>query len=95
MRRALLVLAWVCFTLDAAAFLFFGVWALSAGTREGEQAYAIAFLLFAGTFLAVGGGALLWTRRRASALGLGCATLLLGVPPLIALGLWIGNLRGG
>ena len=92
MKKALQVVGGVFFALDAAAVLFFAAWALTASSREGEQAYAIAFLLFAGAFLAVGGGGLLFSARRGSSLGIGCAALVLGVPPLIALGIWISNL---
>ena len=92
MKRTVQVMAWVFFALDAAALLFFLAWALTAGAREGESAYALAFLLFVAAFVAVGGGALVFSTRRGSALGLGCAALVLGLPPLIVLGIWISNL---
>jgi hypothetical protein len=90
-KKALQVLAWVFLALDVAALLFFLVWALSAGSREGESAYALAFLLFAAVFVGAGGGLLAFGRKRASSVGLGCAVFVLGVPPLIALALWISN----
>ena len=92
MRRAVQALGWAFLLLDAAALVFFAGWALTASSREGEQAYSIAFLLFTGAFVAIGGGGLAWARRRGSGLGVGCATLFLGTPPLIVLGIWISNL---
>jgi hypothetical protein len=92
MKRALQVLGWIFLALDAAALLFFLAWRLGASSREGEDAYAMVFLLVTGAFVAAGGGALAWSARRGSALGLGCAALVLGVPPLVAAAIWISNL---
>jgi len=91
MKKVLQAIAWVFFALDAAAVIFFLFWAVTAGSREGEDAYAMAFLLFAALFVGAGGGLLAFSRKRGSSLGLGCAALVLGVPPLIALGIWISN----
>jgi hypothetical protein len=92
MKRAIHVLAWIFFALDAAALAFFVAWSLVASSREGERAYAVALLLFAAAFLAVGGSGLFFSKRRGSSLGVGCAAFVLGVPPLIVLGIWISNL---
>ena len=92
MKRALQVLGWIFLALDAAAVLFFLAWRLTASSREGEDAYAMVFLLVTFAFVAAGGGALAWSARRGSTLGLGCATLVLGVPPLVAAAIWISNL---
>jgi hypothetical protein len=90
-KKALQAMAWVFLALDVAALLFFLVWSLTASSREGESAYAIAFLLFAAVFVGAGGALLAFGRRRGSPMGLGCAAFVLGVPPLIALGIWISN----
>jgi hypothetical protein len=90
-KKALQVLASVFLALDVAALLFFLVWTLTASSREGESAYALAFLLFAAVFVGAGGGLLAFGKRRGSSAGLGCAAFVLGLPPLIALALWISN----
>jgi hypothetical protein len=92
MRRALQALGWIFLALDAAAVLFFLAWRLTASAREGEDAYAMVFLLVTFAFVAAGGGALAWSTRRGSALGLGCATFVLGLPVVVALSIWISNL---
>src|SRR5262249_31261940 len=90
MNRALQAMAWLFLALDTAAVLVF--WSLTASSREGESAYAIAFLLVATLFVGVGGGVLLFSRRRGSSLGLGCAAFVLGLPVAIVLAIWISNL---
>jgi hypothetical protein len=94
MKRAIAVVAWAFFALDAAAALFFLVWTFMASTRDGEQSYAIAFFLAAGLFLLVAGGGLGFATRRKSALGVGCAGLVLAIPCVVVLGIWIANLLG-
>lgn len=92
MMRVVQAMAWVFLALDSAALLFFLVWSLTASSREGESAYAIAFLLVATLFVGVGGGVLVFSRRRGSSLGLGCAAFVLGLPVAIVLAIWISNL---
>ena len=92
MKRAVQVMAWVFLVLDSAAVVFFLVWALTASSREGESAYAIAFLLVATVFVAGGGGALVFSTRRGSSWGLRCAALVLGLPVAIVLGIWLSNI---
>jgi hypothetical protein len=92
MKRAFRAMAWVFLALDTAALLFFVIWAFTASSREGESAYAIAFLLVATVFVAAGGGALVIGTRRGSTGLLGCAVLVLGLPVAIVLGIWISNI---
>ena len=94
MKRALTVVAWIFFALDAVAVLFFLAWTLTASSREGESAYAAVFLAAAGFVLAIGGGILRLATRRGSALGIGCAGTLLAIPSLVALLLWISDMFG-
>jgi hypothetical protein len=91
MKRAVQAMAWVFLALDAAAVVFFLFWALTASSREGESAYAIAFLLVALLFVGAGGGALVFSMRRGSSFGLGCAAFVLGLPVAIVLAIWISN----
>jgi hypothetical protein len=77
---------------DVAALLFCCTWALHAGTREGEQAYAIVFLVVAALFVVVGGGVFVYGIRRRSALGVGAAATILGLPSMIGMALWLGLL---
>jgi hypothetical protein len=94
MRRALLVVAWVAFALDAAAWLFFLAWSLVASSREGERAYALEAFIGAGLFLAIGGTGLILASRRKSSLGVGCAGAILAVPCAVALAWWISDMFG-
>ena len=85
-------IAWSFFAVDSAAVLFFLFWMLTASSREGESAYAMVFFVIATAFLGVGGGGLALGTRRKSSLGIGCAGLVLAIPPLVALAIWISNL---
>jgi len=91
MKKAVQAMAWVFLALDAAALVFFLVWSLTASSREGESAYAVAFLLVATVFVGAGGGALVFSRRSGSSFGLGCAAFVLGLPIAIVLAIWISN----
>jgi len=91
MKGAIRVMAWVFFALDAAAVVFFLFWALTASSREGESAYAIAYLLVATLFVGTGGGALVFSARRGSSFALGCAAFVLGLPVAIVVAIWLSN----
>ena len=92
-RRVVKAFALLFLFVDIAALLFFFVWALQAGTREGEQAYAVAFLTVAALFVAVGGGMLAFGVRRGSTLGLGAAAVILGLPSIVGLAIWLDILK--
>jgi hypothetical protein len=91
-KRVIQTLAWIFLALDAAALVFFLTWRLTASSREGEDAYAMVFFLLMAAFVGGGGGALYWSARRGSALGVGCAAAVLGLPAVVALSIWISNL---
>jgi len=42
-------------------------------------------------FIGAGGGALVFSMRRGSSFGLGCAAFVLGLPVAIVLAIWISN----
>jgi hypothetical protein len=94
MKKAIAVVAWSFFALDAAAVLLCLVWVAVASTREGEQAYAIAFALVLGLLLTIAGGGLWAATRRRSTVGVALAGAVLAIPGLIVLGIWIANLLG-
>ncbi|MCT0207003.1 hypothetical protein [Synechococcus sp. CS-1332] len=91
MKKTLKATGWFFLSIDTVAFLFFLNWALTASTRDGEVAYAFFFLLFTLAFIGVGGGALVFSARRGSVLGLWCSTLFLGLPPVIVAAIRISN----
>jgi uncharacterized membrane protein len=84
------VLAWFFLLVDVAALLFCCTWAFHASTREGEQAYAIVFLIIAALFVTAGGSTFFFGLRRGSARWQGVAAGILGLPTVIALALWLG-----
>ena len=86
-------IAWLFFAIDAAAVVFCAGWALRAGSMEGEQAYAMGFLVVAAAFVAIGGALLLVAARRRSSFGVGGAALVLGLPTLIGLAIWLDILK--
>lgn len=83
-------LAGLFLAVDVAALLFCCTWAFHAGTREGEQAYAIVFLIVLALLVAVGGGVFVYGIRRRSAFGVGAAATILGLPSMVGLALWLG-----
>ena len=89
--KAIQAIGWIFFGIDAVAFLFFLNWALTASSRDGEIAYAMFFLFFTLVLLGIGGGALIFSTKRRSALGLWCSTLLLGIPPVIVAAIRVSN----
>lgn len=89
--KAIKVIGWFFFGLDAIALLFLLSWALGASDREGERAYAIVFLLFTMVLVGVGGAGLVFSGKRGSVLGLWCSTIWLGIPPVIAVAKRISN----
>jgi peptidoglycan/LPS O-acetylase OafA/YrhL len=91
MKKALALVGWFFLAIDATAILFFLHWAFTATTRDGESAYAIVFLLLTLVYVGVGGGALKFSSKRGSALGLWCSTLFLGLPPVIVATIRITN----
>ena len=91
MKKSLQVIGIFFLSIDTVALLFFLYWALTASTRDGEVAYAVVFLLFTVAFIGVGGGALLFSARRGSVLGLWCSTIFLGIPPVLVAAIRISN----
>lgn len=91
MKTILKAAGWFFLSIDTVAFLFFLNWALTASARDGEVAYAYFFLLFTLAYIGVGGGALVFSARRGSILGLWCSTLFLGLPPIIVAAIRISN----
>jgi hypothetical protein len=91
MKKTLKAIGLFFLSLDIVAFLFFLYWALTASTRDGEVAYAVVFLLFTLVYIGVGGGALVFTARRGSLLGLWFATVFLGLPPVVVAAIRISN----
>ena len=91
MKQTIKAVGWFFFAIDAVALLFFLNWTLTASARDGEIAYAIFFLLFTLAWVGVGGGALVFSAKRGSVLGLWCSTLFLGIPPVIVAAIRISN----
>ncbi len=91
MKKSLKAIGIFFLSIDTVGLLFFLNWALTASTRDGEVAYAVVFLFLTMAFLVVGGGALLFSARRGSLLGLWCSTIFLGIPPVLVVALRIGN----
>ncbi len=91
MKMTIKAVGWFFFAIDAVALLFFLNWTLTASDRDGEIAYAIFFLLINLAWVGVGGGALVFSAKHGSVLGLWCSTLFLGIPPVIAAAIRISN----
>ena len=91
MKKTLKAFGWLFLSIDTVALLFFSYWALTASTRDGEVAYAFFFLLFTLAYVGVGGGALVFSTRRGSVLGLWFATVFLGLPPVLVAAIRISN----
>jgi hypothetical protein len=89
--NTLKAISWFLFAIDVSALLLLLHWALTASGRDGEFAYAVVFLLVVMSWLAISGGALLWSSRQRSRVGLWCSLLLLGLPPVIAVMIRISN----
>lgn len=91
MKKTLKAIGWLFLSVDTVALLFFLYWALTASTRDGEVAYAVFFLLFTLAYISVGGGALVFSARRGSVMGLWFSTVFLGLPPVIVAAIRISN----
>lgn len=91
MRGVVRASGWFFFAIDAVAAAALLQWAMTAGERDGEIAYAVVLLLSSLVWLALGGGGLVWSGRRGSWGGLWLSTLFLGVPPMLALVLRVLN----
>lgn len=91
MKKTLKAFGWFFLSIDTVALLFFLHWALTASTRDGEVAYAVIFLLFTLAYIGIGGGALVFSARRGSALGLWFSTVFLGLPPVLVAVIRISN----
>jgi hypothetical protein len=91
MKTILKAASWFFLSINTVAFLFLLNWALTASDRDGEVAYAYFFLLLTSAYIGVGSGALVFSTRRGSILGLWCSTLFLGLPPVIVTAIRISN----
>jgi hypothetical protein len=91
MKNILKAIGWFFLSIDTVALLFFLYWALTASTRDGEVAYAIFFLLFTLAYIGAGGGALVFSARRGSVMGLWFSTVFLGLPPVVVAAIRISN----
>lgn len=91
MKSILKAAGWFFLSINTVACLYLLHWALTASTRDGEVAYAYVFFLFTLAYIGVGGGALVFSARRGSVLGLWCSTIFLGIPPVLVAALRISN----
>lgn len=86
-------LAWSFFAVDVVALLFLSVDASQTSAREGQQGWEILLSILLAMFVAVGGGVFTFGIRRKSALGVGAAAAIWGMPLMIGLMIWIDQLR--
>ncbi|MCP9930204.1 hypothetical protein KBY82_05325 [Cyanobium sp. AMD-g] len=91
MKKILKVIGLLFLSIDTVVTLSFLYWALTASTRDGEVAYAFVFLLFSLAYIGIGGGALVFSAKRGSVLGLWFSTVFLGLPPVLFAAIRISN----